>query len=113
MPYLAGKNSKNIAGNIRSEKGEMNFLPNQKSSIIYEFANGIKVGVIGLTTLETPASTGAFSSGKFPPYQFLEYKKIVMDESFKLRSAGVNAVLVLSHSGDACASDFTYRNRTK
>lgn len=34
-------------------------------------ANGIRVGVIGLATLETPASTAGFSSNLFPPYRFL------------------------------------------
>lgn len=52
---------------------------------MYQFANGIKIGIIGLTTLETPASTGAFSTGKFPAYRFLYYKNIIIEENRKLR----------------------------
>ena len=48
---MISKDSKSLAANIRSEKGEMNFLPDQKSSMLYEMANGIRVGVIGLSTL--------------------------------------------------------------
>lgn len=33
---------------------------------MFEVANGIKIGVIGLSTIETPSTTDAFSSGLFP-----------------------------------------------
>lgn len=36
-----------------------------------------------------------------------------MDESEKLRIAGANAVLVVSHVGDACPINLTYGNWTK
>lgn len=68
---MNSKDAKSLAANIRSEKGEISFLPKQKSSIIYEMANGIRVGVIGLSTLETPASTAGFSGNLFPAYKFL------------------------------------------
>lgn len=113
FPYLDKKNSVNLAANLRSEKGEMNFLDKQKASQIYSFPNGIKIGVIGLSTLETPDTTAGFSGGKFPPYRFLDYKEVVMDESRKLRVAGANAVLITSHVGDACPIDLTYGNWTK
>ena len=71
FPYMISKDSKSLAANIRSEKGEMNFLPDQKSSMLYEMANGIRVGVIGLSTLQTPASTAGFSSNLFPAYKFM------------------------------------------
>jgi|JI10StandDraft_1071094.scaffolds.fasta_scaffold1641655_1 hypothetical protein len=68
---MAGKDAVNIAGNLRSEKGDKDFLPKQVSSQIYALAGGIKVGVIGLATVETPSTTAAFSKGLFPKYQFL------------------------------------------
>ena len=43
------------------------------------FPSGIKIGIIGLVTLETPTSTSAFSKGDFPLYQFLQYKRFVED----------------------------------
>ena len=73
------KNAPNLAANLRSENGELNFLEKQKSSELFDFPNGIKIGVIGLSTLETPDTTAGFSGGKFPSYRFLDYKEIVMD----------------------------------
>lgn len=57
----------------------MDFLPKQKSSKMISFPSGIKIGIIGLVTLETPTSTSAFSKGDFPLYQFLQYKRFVED----------------------------------
>ena len=51
FPFMKGKDSPNLAANLRSEKDESNFLPQQKSSTIYTFKNGIKLGVIGLSTI--------------------------------------------------------------
>lgn len=76
-------------------------------------ANGIKIGVIGLSTLETPSSTAAFSQGLFPAYRFLQYRQLIMDESKKLKGVGANAIIIVSHVGDGCTNDFTYMNRTK
>lgn len=39
------------------------------------------MGVIGLTTIETPFSTSAFNDGSFPPYKFLDYAPIVVERS--------------------------------
>lgn len=73
FPYMAGKDklSSNLAANLRSEKGEENFLPLQKGEQIFELKSGIKIGVIGLSTIETPSTTSAFNDGTFPAYQFL------------------------------------------
>ena len=68
---MSGKDGPNIAANLKSEKGESDFLPKQKSSVMYSFEDGIKIGVVGLATLETPFTTAAFSNGKFPKYKFL------------------------------------------
>lgn len=114
LPYMSQKDSLSLAANLRSEDGDINFLPNQKSSLILQTANGIKIGVIGLSTLETPSTTSGFS-GKdgFPKYRFLEYAKIVEQESMKLKRAGANAVIIVSHIGDACINDFKYKVRTE
>ncbi len=59
-------------------------------------------------TLETPASTGAFADGLFPPYKFLDYSDIVVERSKRLRSAGAHAVLILSHVGNDCDTTNKY-----
>lgn len=76
---MKAKDGPNLAANLRSEKNENNFLPGQQSSQIYSFANGIKVGVIGLSTVETPTTTSGFSSHLFPQYKFLDYRDIVIE----------------------------------
>ena len=72
--FLRNRNSSNLVANLKSERGEPNFLPNQKASELFNLPNGIKIGVIGLATIETPITTAGFVSKKFPPYQFLQYK---------------------------------------
>lgn len=80
---------------------------------MYSFASGIKIGVIGLATLETPNSTAGFSSHKFPNYKFLQYKDIVISEASKLRKNGADAVLIVGHVGNECNRNYTYKNWTK
>jgi hypothetical protein len=36
--------------------------------------NGIKIGVIGLSTVETLTTSGGFTGNKFPRYKFMNYK---------------------------------------
>lgn len=71
FPFMSAKDAPNIAANLRSETGVRDFLPKQVSSQIYAFASGVKIGVIGLATTETPSTTAAFSKGLFPKYKFL------------------------------------------
>jgi len=56
-------------------------LPKQKASKIYLLENGIKIGVIGLSTLETPSTTDGFLKNKFPPFIFNDYLPVVLKES--------------------------------
>ena len=70
FPFMKAKDGPNLAANLRSELGKQEFLPGQKNSAMFSFANGIKVGVIGLSTIETPETTAGFSSGLFPKYRF-------------------------------------------
>ena len=51
FPFMLAKRSPNLAANIKSETGQSNFMPNQQSSRMFKFAEGIKIGVIGLATL--------------------------------------------------------------
>ena len=65
--------------------------------------------MIGLSTIFTPITTGAFVKGKFPKYQFLAYRNIVIRESKRLRKEGANAVVLIAHVGDMCSGSFKYR----
>ena len=58
--------------------------------------------MIGLTTIDTPTTTDAFSTGKFPQYKFLDYLDLVVEESAKLRREGANAVVITAHVGNFC-----------
>ncbi len=102
------KDSPNLAANLRSETGAENFLPLQKGESLYTLASGIKVGVIGLSTIETPTTTATFNDGTFPAYKFLNYSSIVVERSKRLRDAGADAVILLGHVGNDCTSDNTF-----
>lgn len=110
---MISKDSPNLAANLRSEKNKVDFLPKQKSSQLYTFESGIKIGVIGLATLETPSSTAGFSRGLFPKYNFLAYKDVVIAEAAKLRKSGANAVILVGHVGNFCPNNFDYGIWTK
>lgn len=70
--------------------------------------SGIKIGVIGLSTVETPATTNGFASNLFPRYQFVNYTSKVIERSAKLRELGANAVLIVSHVGNDCNATNKY-----
>lgn len=79
LPFLGSKEAPSLAANIRSERGAAEFLPRQKLSQMYEFKSGIRIGVIGLSTIFTPDTTNAFKDKKFPEYKFLNYTAIVIE----------------------------------
>jgi 5'-nucleotidase/UDP-sugar diphosphatase len=103
-----GKFIKNLYldANLKPKDGNSDNLPNQMPSRIFEFENGkIKIGVIGLTTLETVSKTHGFSKNTF---DILQYKGVVEETSKNLKSQGAQAVLVLSHVGMNCKpNEFT------
>jgi 5'-nucleotidase len=111
LDYLNSRNAPSLAANLFSEDGDPNFLPNQHSSQIYDLA-GVKLGVIGLSTVETPTTTSGFSMKRFPKYQFHEYPAITISEAAKLRAAGADIVIVLAHFGNKCTANRTYDVRT-
>lgn len=79
FPFMSAKDAPNLAANLRSERDQRDFLPKQASSQLYSLASGLKIGVIGLSTVETPSTTAAFAKGLFPKYKFLEYKQVVIE----------------------------------
>lgn len=101
-PETYGKDNKNLylAANLKLKDGQKDDMPNKMPSKIFSFENGkIKIGVIGLTTLETVAKTKYFPKDKF---DILDYKAVVESTSLQLRKNGCQAVLILSHVGTNC-----------
>ena len=90
-----------IIDNIKNKtSGQYITFPHQKKSTIIEI-EGIKIGIIGLATVETPSSTKT----RIPDLEFEDYKKIIEDESAKLKNDGAAAVIVLAHVGVYCRND--------
>lgn len=79
FPFMAGKDATNLAANLRSQTDKRDFLPKQGSSQLYSLASGLKIGVIGLSTTQTPSTTAAFAKKLFPEYKFLSYKQVVIE----------------------------------
>ena len=75
-------------------------FPKQKKSQIIDI-EGYKLGIIGLSTIETPFSTTTDLSD----LKFEEYERIIKTESIRLKEQGVNAIIVLSHIGLYCRGD--------
>ena len=87
-------NIKNVTSN------EKIFFPNQKITSIIEI-EGYKIGIIGLSTIETSFTTVTDVSG----IKFEEYLKIINNESEQLRKEGANSVIVIGHIGLYCRNE--------
>jgi 2',3'-cyclic-nucleotide 2'-phosphodiesterase (5'-nucleotidase family) len=90
-----------LAANIFDNQTQRTeFLPNTKIAKIFTLGE-IKIGVIGISTVETPFTT----SGDLTGVRFAEYRDIVIELSAKLRADGANAVIINSHVGMNCFLD--------
>ena len=99
--YMNKSNFDWVIDNIKNvTTGKYITFPHQNKSLVIEVA-GIKLGIIGLTTKETPASSNTNLSDLF----FDDYIKIINEESKKLRSKNVNAIIVIAHLGLYCKKD--------
>ena len=87
-------NVKNITTN------NYNNFPNQNKSQIINI-QGYKIGIVGLSTIETPFTTGTDISD----LKYEEYERVVKSESIKLKEQGANAIIVLAHVGLYCRGD--------
>jgi 2',3'-cyclic-nucleotide 2'-phosphodiesterase (5'-nucleotidase family) len=65
---------------------------------IYEL-DKVKIGVIGLATLQTKSTT----SGNLTGLEILDYYNIIVKESKRLKENGANAIVLLAHFGLMCS----------
>ena len=90
-----------IIDNIKNTtSGQYITFPNQQKTTIIEI-EGIKIGIIGLVTVETPE----VSNTKITDLKFEDYLKIINDESKLLKERGANAIIVIGHLGLKCKKD--------
>lgn len=91
-----------LSANIYDKKtGQYPGFLGFKPSVILN-AGRVKVGVIGLSTEQTP---GATRPDYVKDLEFKELAKIAAAESKKLRSQGANVIVVLAHAGVQCDLD--------
>ena len=99
--YMNMSNFDWIIDNVKNTTtGKFMTFPHQKQSTIIE-GEGIKIGIIGLVTAETPSSTNT----EIPDLQFEEYKKIIEDHSTKLKKEGADVIIALAHIGLYCRNE--------
>jgi 5'-nucleotidase len=90
-PYLA-------ANVVDRRTGEIPGIPGTKKSILVS-AGRLKVGIIGLTTPDTPTSSRPeFSKG----LEFRALAQTTLEEAKRLRGDGAHIVVVVSHAGVIC-----------
>jgi 5'-nucleotidase len=102
--FLNGSKFPHLAANIyeSNTSDRRGFLPNTRVSSLARLGNGLQVGIIGLTTIETPYTTTWFKNKSNPQYDIRNYSSIVLAEAQALRLAGAHAVVLLTHVGNAC-----------
>jgi 2',3'-cyclic-nucleotide 2'-phosphodiesterase (5'-nucleotidase family) len=93
FPFLA-------ANVIDSATGKPVEWPNVKPSTIVDAA-GVKVGIIGITTIDTPRVTMA---ANFAGLEMAPLADTVAAEAKRLREAGCAVVVVTAHAGGRCGS---------
>lgn len=100
--YMNNSNFEWLVANIKNKTTNSYYtFPKQNRTSIIEMENGIKIGLIGLSTIETPSTT----EGDVKDLEFEYYADIVIKESENLRNQGANAVVVLGHLGLTCKND--------
>ena len=75
-------------------------FPHQKKSQIIDI-EGYKLGIIGLSTIETSYTT----TTNISDLKYEEYERVVKSESIRLKEQGANAIIVLAHIGLYCKGD--------
>ena len=99
--YMNSSEFEWVIDNVQNKTtGKYITFPHQEKSAMIEI-EGIKIGIIGLTTVETPTSTIT----DLTDLEFDDYAKIIDEESTKLKKDGANAIIVIGHLGVYCNND--------
>ena len=91
-----------VASNIFKKNSLVRPSWNQVSPSLMFEVSGIKIGVIGFSTVDTPTTTRYENVAQL---DFRDPVKPVMDEAKTLREKGANLVLVTAHAGTVCNDD--------
>ncbi|OFZ83136.1 MAG: hypothetical protein A2583_12935 [Bdellovibrionales bacterium RIFOXYD1_FULL_53_11] len=87
-----------VVSNVIAKNGLPPPFPKTKEHLIIDTGK-VKVGIIGLTTLETPSKTRAeFVSG----IKFLDMAKTTLKHAAALRKKGADVIVLLAHAGLFC-----------
>lgn len=97
-----------LHANIKNRlSGARELFNRTKPNEIYNVGS-LKIGVFGLTTVQTPYATGMDVSG----FTFDDYLEIAIQQSSILRKAGADIVLLTAHVGMLCSNtDDLYLNK--
>ncbi len=90
-----------LAANIfEKATGDLVKWPNTKPSILLK-KGGISIGIIGITTPKTPHTTRPINVSTL---DFSDPMPIILGESKRLREAGAQLIVLLTHMGGSCKS---------
>ncbi len=102
VKILQGLNFPFVLGNIRKKiaADELPFRETGKieGTKIVE-VSGIRVGIMGLTTMSTPSDTGPTNAAGL---EFFDFYPSAMRDAQALRSQGAHVVVLVSHDGGSC-----------
>ncbi|MCM2323788.1 MAG: bifunctional metallophosphatase/5'-nucleotidase [Oligoflexia bacterium] len=89
-----------LAANILDKTtGQAAQFPNSSPSKLYQLGK-VKVGVIGLSTLDTPKTT---RSSYIKNLSFTDLREATLRETQSLRTQGAEVILVVAHAGLKCS----------
>lgn len=90
-----------LAANVvQKTTNQPEFLPRTKVAKLVTVGK-VKLGLIGLSTIETPFTTG----GDLTNIKFVAYRDIIIKYSNLLKSLGANAIILTAHVGVKCPND--------
>jgi 5'-nucleotidase len=91
-----------VVGNVH-KKGEPNTLPFGETKKFLRTkmveVGGVRLGIIGLSTLSTAIDTGPVNSAGL---EFSDFKSSVLRDTAELRNDGADAIVLLAHDGGLC-----------
>ncbi len=88
-----------LSANLADRRSRPLRWPNLHRSVLIRRA-GLRVGLIGLTTRETPVTT---HPDNVRDLRFLPYRDMVVSEAAALRRRGAQVVILVAHVGGECA----------